>query len=824
MADYRAWHKEKCIEYKAEYPIYETFAATLEKILKEICRSYAPLAIVQARAKTFSSFAEKMARKAEKYMALGIGPTDLCGARVITETQAEVDRVSAVIREMFDIDEENSVDVGTRLKPSEFGYLSVHYVVQLRGAEIFGVSIPPEIGKRKAEIQVRTLLQHAWASISHERIYKASFRVPAYLDRELARVAAFLEEADGQFGVSVRALDSYKLHYGAYMDKDRLAEEVEVLETVFENEPDAAKKPAAALRLAQVARATGDWARVEELLRPYTEVASSYRLEVLAEHGHARCRLNSGRPLDPPFLEGQTEIERAAKKAQGDLRTRALAYRAWASARIPDNEEASREHYRAAYEADPKNPFHLASHIEYELYCGEPFGLRAMTRPALVEAIGTCRAYAGAGIELPWAFLTMGRMYLLLNEVYESLAAYAKAIRLCLTGMGSMPTDVFDAELVFLRRINRGHAMPEPHDWVWRQLLLAKAVQGGAAPAGLSAKRSGFVAPVVILAGGTSQVSKPAVDGFRETVLTAFDGFRGTLISGGTTAGVAGLAGEIAAIAYGAEILGYVPRHLPYDQPIDQRYSAHIPSEGATYGAGDPLQYWTDLLLAGVRPQDVRVVGIDGGTIAGFEYRLALALGATVGLLEPATRTAATLQRDPDWKTDRNLLALPKDVMTLRAFVQRSSPALTPDQVEAAAHTIHEQFLAGNRYKNPDPAMKPWAELTDDLKNSNRMQASRMAGFLERLGYRVEPSDGSAPVTLDTKEIEQLAEMEHGRWIIERLQSGWRYDAKRDPAKKLSPYLVPWSKLTEEVKEYDRTAVASWPGVLAKAGLRIVRR
>jgi hypothetical protein len=66
--------------------------------------------------------------------------------------------------------------------------------------------------------------------------------------------------------------------------------------------------------------------------------------------------------------------------------------------------------------------------------------------------------------------------------------------------------------------------------------------------------------------------------------------------------------------------------------------------------------------------------------------------------------------------------------------------------------------------------------------------------------------------------------MEHGRWIIERLQSGWRYDAKRDPAKKLSPYLVPWSKLTEEVKEYDRTAVASWPGVLAKAGLRIVRR
>jgi ppGpp synthetase/RelA/SpoT-type nucleotidyltranferase len=825
MAAYRTWHKEQCAAYKADYPIFETFAVTLEKILKEICRSYAPLAIVQARAKTFSSFAEKMARKAQRYMALGIGPTDLCGARVIAETQAEVDRVSAVIRETFIIDEENSVDVSTRLKSSEFGYLSVHYVVQLRAKEICGVPVPPEIGIRKAEIQVRTLLQHAWASISHDRIYKASFRVPEHFSRELARVAAFLEEADGQFGSSVQALDSYKLHYGAYMDKDRLAEELEVLETVLDNEPDPARKPAAALRLAQVRRAAGDWTLVAELLEPYTKVEGNYQLELLAEHGHALCRLYRDQPLGELFRLGQAEIDQAAEKAQGNLRTRALAYRAWASASIPDNEEASREHFRAAHEADPKSPFHLASHIEYELYCGEPFGLHAMTGPALREGIATCRAYADAGIELPWAFLAMGRLYLLMNEAYESLAAYAKAIRLCLTGTGTAPKDVFDVELLFLRRINHGHAMPEAHDWVRRQLLLAKTVQGGAASAGLTARRNSFVPPVVILSGGTSPASQPTVDSFRDTVLAAFHGFRGTLISGGTTAGVAGLTGEIAANSPGAEVLGYLPRHLPYDQPIDRRYSAHVASEGATYGAGDPLQYWTDLILAGVRPSDVHVIGIDGGKIAGFEYRLALALGATVGLLEPATRSAASLQRDPDWKTDRNLLAVPKDAMTLRAFVPSPSPALTKDQVEAAAHTIHDQFLAENRYKNPDPAMKHWAELADDLKNSNRMQASRIVWFLEEIGYRLEPAEGSAPpITLSKPEIEELAEMEHGRWVIERLQSGWHYSAKRDPAKTLSPHLVPWNALSDEVKGYDRNTVASWPSVLAQAGLRIVRR
>ncbi len=211
----RQWHRSMCAEYKVEYPIYQTYASFLEKILKEGCRDQAPTAIIQSRPKTFSSFAEKMARKAKRYMSLGIGPTDLCGARVITETQAEVDRICALIRDHFEIDEKNSVDVWTRLRTQEFGYRSVHYVVQIKGPKIFGVAIPSEIGSRKAEIQVRTLLQHAHASVSHDRVYKTSLKVQENLKRDLARVAALLEEGDEEFGKCVCELDSYKLHYGA---------------------------------------------------------------------------------------------------------------------------------------------------------------------------------------------------------------------------------------------------------------------------------------------------------------------------------------------------------------------------------------------------------------------------------------------------------------------------------------------------------------------------------------------------------------------------------------------------------------------------------
>jgi hypothetical protein len=77
MIDYGEWHKQKCTEYKTEFPIYEKYASTLDEILKEICRSYAPRAIVQARTKTFSSFAEKMARKAARYMTLGSGRVEV---------------------------------------------------------------------------------------------------------------------------------------------------------------------------------------------------------------------------------------------------------------------------------------------------------------------------------------------------------------------------------------------------------------------------------------------------------------------------------------------------------------------------------------------------------------------------------------------------------------------------------------------------------------------------------------------------------------------------------------------------------------------------
>ena len=263
-------------------------------------------------------------------------------------------------------------------------------------------------------------------------------------------------------------------------------------------------------------------------------------------------------------------------------------------------------------------------------------------------------------------------------------------------------------------------------------------------------------------------------------------------------------------------------RYFLFDQPADRRYSKLIPTEGKDYSPAACLQYWADLLRAGVRPDAVHAIGIDGGKIAGFEYRLALALGAQVGVLDPATRMAATLRQDPDWAADANLFALPKDTMAVRAFAASPRAALSADRVETAARTIHEDYLKQNHYKNPDAAMQPWPDLREDFKDSNRAQAHGAAAFLERIGYRVEPAPGDiVPPELNPAEVEQLAEMEHGRWVVERLAGGWRYGKERDTAKRLTPFLVPWCQLDEAGKERDRKPVRGWPALLAAAGLKV---
>ena len=121
--------------------------------------------------------------------------------------------------------------------------------------------------------------------------------------------------------------------------------------------------------------------------------------------------------------------------------------------------------------------------------------------------------------------------------------------------------------------------------------------------------------------------------------------------------------------------------------------------------------------------------------------------------------------------------------------------------------------------------MQPWEKLGQTFRNSNLMQATAMIGLLERADFVIEPANGKIqPLKLSSEEIDALAEMEHGRWNVERLQDRWRPGEVRDTPNKIHPCLVTWDKLPDDIRKWDRNAVANWPKLLAGAGLRVTRK
>ena len=57
---------------------------------------------------------------------------------------------------------------------------------------------------------MRTLLQHAWATLVHDHLYKVEFNPPAHLKREAARIMAKLEDTDESFTSLIEAVQFYR--------------------------------------------------------------------------------------------------------------------------------------------------------------------------------------------------------------------------------------------------------------------------------------------------------------------------------------------------------------------------------------------------------------------------------------------------------------------------------------------------------------------------------------------------------------------------------------------------------------------------------------
>ncbi|MCU0293128.1 MAG: RyR domain-containing protein [Thermoanaerobaculaceae bacterium] len=828
--------REQVRRYAALRPRYRLLAGTLQRVLEAAAARHAPLAIVQSRAKAVSSFAEKTLRKRKP--GHGYDPvrqfTDLCGARVITHCRSEVNRIGRFIEDHFDIDRENSVDATGRLRPTEFGYRSVHYIVSFRRGvfpcdevdlTVDDALYPDAEAPMKAEIQVRTVLEHAWADLSHELTYKSSFRVPGPWLREIARVAALLEDVDGAFERLHEGLRRYASNYGGYLPPDELEREISLLQSVLEHDPENADL---AQRLGKLLMARGDWDAAIAVLEP---LADSGHPPLLRDLGVAMCRRHRDDRACSEFRRGQELLQRAAEPPSADADALASLAGTWRGA----DDELARSLYRRAYEADPGNPYPLGNYLEMEIARQGTLAMVPLLAPSLRAAILRCHDQASVGMNMPWAFYDLGKLHLLLGEPYESLDAYARGISVSATGT---PIESALQSVALLDRAV-GDALPALQ-WVQRFLLVAAAARertrhpGDVAPWPppealrhmATVGPAPIVGPVVILAGWTDPSLDESMSGYRDLVREVLSGFAGTIIAGGTTAGISGLAGEIGERnPSGIRTIGYLPCDpLPADAVIDPRYTEIRRTGGQAFTPLEPLQSWIDLLASGIDPAQVKVIGINGGRIAGAEYRIALALGAQVAVIEESGRAAARLVSGGEWATASTLLSCPADAMTLRAFLRPTVAPLTAEARECLARAIHEAYRL-QRAREASPDLGEWETLPGTLKASNAQQADDMLAKLERVGCQAVAVTGRdiALLTFSGAEVEVMAEMEHGRWTLERLRDGWRWGPKKDIDRKVSPCLVGWGELPEDVREWDREAVRAIPAILARVGLEVRR-
>lgn len=184
-------------DYESIAGLLENFKVSMDSLIRTLLEIEGiQFHSVTSRVKSKASVRQKLQRtdKRREFNDL----TDVFGVRIITYFRNEVDVVAKLIEREFIVDPENSVDKRSLLDPDRFGYLSLHYVLQLKSERS---ALPENQGYKdiRFELQIRSILQHAWAEIEHDIGYKSSSGVPDAMRRRFSRLAGLLELADDEF-------------------------------------------------------------------------------------------------------------------------------------------------------------------------------------------------------------------------------------------------------------------------------------------------------------------------------------------------------------------------------------------------------------------------------------------------------------------------------------------------------------------------------------------------------------------------------------------------------------------------------------------------
>lgn len=848
---------EKTLDrYIQRVDAYKAYAKFLILLLERVAHELDPFALVQARHKAPASFAEKCLRKADKYKDPLKDMTDLCGARAILRSEEAVGHFAKFVETHFIVDADNSEDKRDALKATEFGYRSVHFVVVLPedleagsapGERPVRPPFPLSDEERKAfeevvrlcrlhrcapcaEIQIRTQLQHVWADVVHDRLYKTKMNLPELYHREASRLAAIMETADRDFQDLMNRIDAYSIDIGAYQSPAQTRAEIDRLERLHKHPKLKHDRPKFALRLAKLFKSQGKWRDVIRVCKPHLIAnTSTVHTELALEYAIACTRLGGERlPAGKKLLD---KLIASIPAHRADLLGRAHEALGLADLERSKKLAAARAHFYAARKTNPENPYYLCQALECETRNFE--GVTNTIHTEIDAAISTCREHVQVGIEIPRSLFTLGKLHFFSNQQHQGMLAYAR-------GVHAASIEQLEQELSSCERL--ASAFEDRPIFHQAKLLImlslvARAESHRAASASKRVLRRALTeniherldpaelrSPVLMFVGGSHPRYDSLMAAYEQLLSKGLTGFEGSVFCGGTQSGIPGVLGRIAG-AGGAnfELLSYLPEQLPDNAAASEGYQRLFRTRKTDdFSYLEPMLSWAHLLLADQKPRRVRVVGINGGDISEFEYYLALSLGARLALVEDSGRAAQRMTQEKPWWDPGQLMMIPADATTLRAFLFVTDPAsIDRKQYEPAAKALHEAYAIRH------PTSNRWEDLREDFRISNLHQAMYAERILASAGFVLE-KNGRRPVTsfprFSDAEVERMAELEHGRYNVERLAQGWRYGPKRDDRRKLHPLIAPWKAVPPSERQKDRDAVLEFPKALAQIGLSVKRK
>ncbi|MCL2805441.1 MAG: tetratricopeptide repeat protein [Treponema sp.] len=189
------------------YLIVNELKENIEHLITEIESN----PVVSARIKNFHSYFSKYIRLLKNGQSEPL-ITDLMGVRIICPFLLDLPAAEGLIKQKYKITERDEKTHGTH---KEFCYESIHLLIE----------IPQEIIKKHGhpgtdiiEIQIRTILQDAWAEVEHELVYKAEFNpFDEPMRRKLSAINASLSLAD----IIFQEIRDHQKKYSKEMGKRR---------------------------------------------------------------------------------------------------------------------------------------------------------------------------------------------------------------------------------------------------------------------------------------------------------------------------------------------------------------------------------------------------------------------------------------------------------------------------------------------------------------------------------------------------------------------------------------------------------------------------